>query len=185
MKRMIPVVVCALMLASVAYGQKPVRFLAGVGIGLPTGDLSNGWNLGFHGRFNVVIESSPGFTIEPNFQFDLFPLDKQGISGLSGGGVHALIFGADFRYLFPSSSPTRFFVVGGAGIAAWGISDLRYQGDLEVAGDSETKPSFSFGWGIMFGSSPTMKYFVEMRYSTILSSGSDVTWVPITFGLKF
>jgi hypothetical protein len=162
-----------------------MQAFVGAGVGIPLGDVGVRWNMGLHSSINLAISMSPGFSLEPKLSYHGFSLDRQKLTGYSGGSLHALIVGVDFRYFFPSYSPVRFFVVGGIGTAAWGTSDLKYYGQSVASGRSESNPVFSVGWGTLLKSSESADFFIEMRYNTISASGISINWIPITFGLRF
>lgn len=67
----------------------------------------------------------------------------------------------------------RPYILGGLGFS-----------NADLGGASETKLTFGAGGGVLF-SIGTMHAFVEGRYMSVQTSGSSITFLPITFGLLF
>jgi hypothetical protein len=56
--------------------------------------------------------------------------------------------------------------------------------NFDGGGGSETKLAFGAGGGILF-SIGTMHAFLEGRYMSVQTSGSSLTFLPVTLGLMF
>lgn len=102
--------------------------------------------------------------------------------GLTGdtkiaGGMASVVYG-----LAPSTASARPFVTGGLGF---------YNVKTEFTGpgassDSETKVGFGVGAGVMFKlGTGGMRAVVATRFTSVSTSGSSLTFLPITVGLSF
>jgi len=90
-----------------------------------------------------------------------------GSTSILGGNVSLLYhFGAP-------RAPARPYVLGGLGFY-----------NVDAFGSSETKIGFGFGGGVLFGLG-AFNAFAEARYLSVQTSGSSITFVPLTVGLMF
>jgi hypothetical protein len=91
------------------------------------------------------------------------------------GGMASLVYG-----LGSSASSARPFVTGGLGL---------YNVKIDVTGvgsGSESKLAFGIGAGVMFKlGTGGMRAVVATRYTSVSTSGSATTFLPITVGLTF
>jgi hypothetical protein len=145
-----------------------VSFGLGAGLILPTGNYGTADKAGWHvmGLIQLPIAQSP-----IHLRFD-------GMYGMTsnkaGGGSIKLAGGtADLLYhLGDRAASVRPYVLGGLGFYNVNFG----------AGTSESKFAFGLGGGVLFGVG-TMHAFVEGRYMSIQTSGSSLTFLPITVGL--
>jgi hypothetical protein len=146
-----------------------VRFGVGGGVILPMGNYGDFDKAGWHvmGLIQLPIAQSP-----IHLRFDALygaTSHKGGGSGstkLTGGTADLLYHLGDRR------SSVRPYVMGGLGF--FNVSD----------GSSTTKFAFGLGGGILFGVG-TMHAFLETRYMSIQTSGSSLTFLPISLGVMF
>jgi len=91
------------------------------------------------------------------------------------GGMASVVYG-----LGPSTAAARPFVTGGLGL---------YSVKIEfppLPSASETKIGFGAGAGLMFkAGTGGMRVVVATRFTSVSTSGSDLTFLPITVGLTF
>ena len=89
---------------------------------------------------------------------------------------------ADGLYYFPSTSPTKFYVIGGLGEYGLGGKVETSAGDVSV--DRQWKFGLNGGVGAQFGLSG-FSTFVEARFHTVFAEGSNANFIPITVGVNF
>jgi outer membrane protein with beta-barrel domain len=143
-----------------------VSFGVGGGVTLPVSDYGTSDKAGWHllGLIQLPISQSP-----IHLRFDVL----YGSTSHKGGGGNTTLTGgtADLLYhLGDRASSVRPYVLGGLGV--FNVSD----------GSSTTKFAFGLGGGILFGVG-AMHAFLEGRYMSIQSSGSSLTFLPVTVGL--
>ncbi|HWH02806.1 MAG TPA: hypothetical protein VN674_03880 [Gemmatimonadales bacterium] len=144
-----------------------VRFGVGGGFLIPTGDYGKVDKTGWHvlGLIQLPISGSP-----IHLRFD----------GIYGSTTHQSAFGsgkttvaggtADLLFHLGSrGSAVRPYLLGGVGL-------------FHVS--SESKFGYGLGGGFLFGVGTTHA-FLEARYMSVQTSGSSLTFVPITAGLMF
>jgi hypothetical protein len=146
------------------------RFGLGVGATFPMGDYGDVDKMGVN--LLGVLQFSLASTTPVHMRVDgiYSSTAHDGASGstsILGGNVSLLYhFGA------PAAS-ARPYVLGGLGFY-----------NVDAFGSSETKIGFGFGGGVLFGLA-SFNAFAEARYVSISTSGSSVTFVPLTVGLMF
>lgn len=145
-----------------------IRFGLGGGIIVPIGDFADfdesGWNL--LGVIQLPIAHSP-----IHLRFDAL----YGATSHKVGSGSTKLFGATADLLYhvgDRAASVRPYVLGGLGF--YNVSN----------GSSATKFTFGLGGGILFGIGD-MHAFLEGRYMSVQTSGSSLTFVPITLGLMF
>lgn len=164
---------------------KSVSFMLGAGIGMPTGDLSDGWKMGFHGTGRVGFEVAPKIDILAGLDYHLFPIDDMGDASVDGGTLSTLNIGGDAKLnLGTPEMSANPFLLGGFGMAIYTISDLTYDdpglGTVTVSFSSETDLFIEIGGGVEFN-----QFFLEGRYVNIFSEGSSISYIPFSLGVKF
>ena len=165
----------ALFATPALYGQHPqptegVRFGVGGGITLPTGNYGTVDKAGWHvlGLIQFPISQSA-----IHLRFDALYGSTSHKSGFGSGNTKLTGGTADLLYhLGNSAASVRPYVLGGLGI--FSVSD----------GSSTSKFAFGLGGGILFGVG-TMHAFAEGRYISVQTSGSSLTFIPISVGLMF
>ena len=148
-----------------------VRFGLGVGATVPMGDYADIDKTGYHllGVLQMPLASSP-VHIRVDAMYSQTSHDAvSGNTTLLGGTVDALY------HLGDRAASARPYILGGLGF---------YNVDFGGAAGSETKLAFGFGGGVLFGLSG-LHAFAEARYMSVQTSGSSLTFVPITIGLMF
>lgn len=161
--------------APALHGQHPqptegIRFGVGGGITLPTGDYGTVDKAGWHvmGLIQLPISQSP-----IHLRFDAMYGSTSHKSGFGPGSTKLTGATADLLYhLGESRASVRPYVLGGLGI--FDVSD----------GSSQSKFAFGLGGGILFGVG-TMHAFLEGRYISVQTSGSSLTFIPVSVGLMF
>jgi hypothetical protein len=181
-------VVFAIVLLALSAGaaeSKHMPVYIGAGFSVPTGDAGDGWNVGFHGQVGFGIAAGPRIEIIPTVGYHTFALDKQGTT-VSGGGLSVLMFGGDCKISFVDArQKTAPYILGGLGVGNAKISDVTIPGYGTLSGDSETKVYFNFGAGVDIGTASSTAFFVQGRFVSVSTSGSAITYIPLTVGLRF
>lgn len=148
-----------------------IRFGVGGGLTLPMGNYGDVDKAGWHvmGLIQLPISQSP-----IHLRFDAMYGQTSHKSGFGSGNTTLTGATADLLYhLGDHAAKVRPYVLGGLGFY-----------NVDAGGGSSTKFTFGLGGGILFGVG-TMHAFLETRYMSIQSSGSSLSFLPITFGLMF
>lgn len=181
-------VLLTLTLSSAVMAQQngPIKGVLSAGISNPTGDANDLWNMGFHLMGGVGFQVAPMLQFVPKIEFHLMPLDKMGVTDLSGGTMHVLMFGGDMM-VAPEihNSSLRPLFIFGLGVGTVSASDLKYQGDTWVQFQSETKIYYNIGAGLQFETGPRTSMFVAVKFVSVQTEGTAITFAPITIGASF
>jgi opacity protein-like surface antigen len=145
------------------------RFGLGLGATMPMGDYGNLDKMGINilGVFETPLARSPLY------------LRLDGIYSTTahkGASGNTSILGATASVLYHLSAPqaqARPYILGGLGIY-----------NVDVGPSSETKIGYALGGGVTF-TIGGLSAFAEARYASIQTSGSSITFVPVTVGLMF
>jgi len=171
MKRLLlSVVALGVMAASTATAQS-VRLSLGAGGVVPTGDYSTVDNAGWHvlGALEVGLPRSP-VAIRGDLMYGQTGHDVTLITGdtkLTGGTAN-LVY-----YVGAPKMPVRLYFLAGLGYY-----------NVDISGSSESKVAFGGGTGVSLGMGPA-HLFAEGRYMSIETSGSALTFLPVTLGMTF
>lgn len=159
---------------------KNIDVYLGGGVSVPTGDLDNGWNLGFHGTGRIGLSVAPKLDILFGIDFHRFSLDvPPGVSGVRGGDVTTILFAGDLKIdLGAPVTTTNPYLIGGIGISVASISDLKLSRFSPISTDSETNFLVEVGGGIEFA-----KIFIQAKFVNIFAKGSSISYIPITLGV--
>ena len=186
----LPRILTGLALASVL-GATPAmaqgaEFSLGGGLGIPLSDFDDVANLGWHGLAGVsfVPEGSP-VGIQVDGQYQQYKLDDEVV--LSDDLKQRLIFGtANAVYKFNTAEGTAFrpYLIGGGG-----VYNVKVTGEDDVGGvidtdNSVTKFGLNAGAGFDFKAG-SAGLFVEGRFHNVFTEGSNLTFIPISVGIRF
>jgi hypothetical protein len=146
------------------------RFGLGLGATLPMGAYGDGDKLGYNliGVLQLPLAHSPVHLRIDGLYSQTAHEGIDGSTDLLGGTVSALY------HLGDRISSTRPYILGGLGF---------FNVDPGVGG-SETKIAFGFGGGALF-SLAGFNAFAEARYVSVQTSGSSVSFIPVSVGLMF
>jgi hypothetical protein len=146
-----------------------IRFGFGAGPTLPIGSFGDSDKMGYHvlGAIQLPISGSP-----VHLRIDVL----YGQTSHDVGAGSTTLFGATVDALYHlghrAASP-RPYILGGLGLY-----------NVDAGGTTQSKIAYGFGGGLLFGLSG-LNAFVEARYMSVQTSGSSLTFVPITVGLMF
>lgn len=181
MKRMlhaaVALVLVSLVAASAAQAQTArASFFLGGGATIPTGDFGDGFKTGWNGvgGVNIMLPGVP-FGIRVDGMYSQNKLDA------AGSDAKIKIFGGNADAVFAFGAPgsmVKPYVLAGVGAA-----NAKFD-DGAGFSDSETKFAFNGGAGINFMLS-SVTIFVEGRYFSISTSGSNTNYIPVSVGVKF
>ena len=146
-----------------------VRFGLGLGATMPIGDYGDLDKMGYHilGVLQMPLAGSP-----VHLRFDAM----YGQTGHDVGSGNTALLGGTVDVLYhlgARAASTRPYVLGGLGFY-----------NVDGGAGSQTKIAFGFGGGVLFGLGG-FNAFAEARYMSVQTSGTSLTFVPITIGLMF
>jgi len=146
-----------------------IRFGFGAGPTLPIGNFADVDKMGYHilGALQLPISGSP-----VHLRVDVL----YGQTSHDVGSGNTTLFGATVDALYhlgDRAASARPYILGGLGLY-----------NVDAGGATQSKIAYGFGGGLLFGLSG-LNAFVEARYMSVQTSGSSLTFVPITVGLMF
>jgi opacity protein-like surface antigen len=167
-----------------------VTFTVGGGASFPTGDDSKAWNTGFN------LLAAVGFTV-PNFPIGIRvegTYDRFGLKDLCGGLANcstsgdANMWGGNLEGLFNipvENSGLAPYILAGVGLAhITGSASATVEGETASGSGSDTRFAWNAGAGLRFRLS-SVDAFVEARYRSIATEGSNSNIVPVLVGVTF
>jgi opacity protein-like surface antigen len=174
MKRILSLTSAALLLlAASATAQSKAEIGIGGGITQPTGDFGDVAKLGWHGLATItVFPGSQPFALQGSAFYGQNKFDT--------GGGKTKLFGAlgEFKLdLRTGASFTPYVVAGG------GLVNVK----TSVPGgtsSSDNKGALDAGVGAGYTGASKVGFFVEARYVNVFDSGPDLTFIPVTAGLR-
>ncbi len=172
MKRMISVAIAtgaALVLGTTAASAQSLTFGAGGGVTIPTGDFKTAAKTGWHGIGFIGYDLSSGLGLRAEGFYGQNKVKGGGSQNWKlAGGLGSL------SYAFQTSGSVKPYIIGSAGVF-----------NPKVAGFSETKFTFGGGAGIKLKAGSDANVFLEGRYLSVNTSGSNLNFIPITLGVSF
>jgi hypothetical protein len=176
MRKAVVAVAIGMLSSSSALHAQGAEFSLGGGLGIPLGTFDDLVKIGWHGTAGIsfVPQGAPvGIQVDGNFsQFsDETPFDIKS----------QLIYGtANAVYHFESSEDSGFrpYLIGGGG-----VYNSKTTGDDALEG-STTKFGINAGAGFNFQAGGA-GLFLEGRFHDVFTDGDNVTFIPLTFGIRF
>lgn len=151
-----------------------VRWGVGAGLLMPMGDYKNADKLGFTGGLGGTYYLPGGVGIRVDASYGTTS-EKSGIAAHTTkilGGMASVV------YAFSSTGP-RPYVMGGLG-----LSNVKV--NVGSTSASETKVAFGFGAGVSLPmGTGHSRLFAETRYTSVSTSGTSTTFLPIVVGISF
>lgn len=167
------ITVAAALVAAPAQAQMPVSLGIGGGLTMPSGDLAEATDNGYHGLVTMRA-SLPTLPVHLRVDglYSRLPMAAAfGVDDISTiGAIGAL------GYDIVPVGPARLYALAGGGYY-WSKAEVP---DAERVGD--------FGWNAGAGFRMNMlaaKLFVEARYHSISTEGGKMATTPVTVGLSF
>ena len=147
------------------------RIMVGGGLLMPMGNYKDLDKMGFLGQAGVGFPVGPvGIRIEGDYGQTSHKDTTSGNTKIIGGMASVV-------YHFKSPSTIKPYVLGGLGM---------YNVKIDVSGVSGSSTKLAFGGGAglelkMTGAS----LYLEAKYVNITTSGSSLSFIPITVGVRF
>ena len=164
------------------------------GLSVPLGDFADGVKSGFNAGAHLAFKPAAlpfGLRVEGQFnQFDLKGLEDDGEELEVDGNARIISGTVNGVFGVPAaSSAFRPYLI--AGVGAYN-EKVTFDFLGESLSESQTKLGINGGVGIEFGLSG-LATFIEARYHMVFDkeddeetgAGSNTTFVPISFGIKF
>jgi hypothetical protein len=185
MKRVISlfaaVAMTVVMSASVAQAQSPIRFGIAGGLTMPSSDLGDVFENGFHGQFMLGFGMMAlPIKLRADVTYHSLGFDQEGVIGVGDDDDLRVISGALNAIVGMGGIGVKPYFTGGVGLYNSKIGDLDAENDFGLNG----------GVGLEF-SLTGMSTFLEVRYIKIFvgddEEGGDFSaaMIPITFGILF
>ena len=174
----------ALLIAATAQAQgtsgsvgKSYKFGGDLGAAVPLGDFADGADVGYHigGLFEYTPKSMP-----VSWRGEL-AYNHNGISDIDGNFSMLNLVGNAVMPLGNKAGSIRPYVIGGMGVYRVKAS-ASFEG-VDVS-QSDTKFGLNAGGGLSFHLSG-FETFVETRFNSVFTDGSNMNFMPFTFGFKF
>ena len=167
---------------------RPFKIGGELGASIPTGDFGDISDLGFHvgGLVEYKPQSMPvhlrgEIAYHRNGLKSGYFSDIPGAGDIDGNVSMINILGNAVIPFGDAASTVRPYAIGGLG-----VYHTKFAGD--VAGfdisDSSTKFGLNLGGGFTFNLSG-FETFVEARFHSVFAEGSNLNFIPISFGFKF
>lgn len=169
------------------------------GPALPSGELNDGWSLGFHGGVTLDLSLKGGFTLfaDGHYNSFMFDIDDWGLPAnatFSGGtfGVFSLTAGG--KYFFPMQSNIKVYGMAGLGLFMQSISDVTvryriitswYTADVTSTWSTDSATDFGvlFGFGMHYPMSPKLSLVGEFRMVVIFTEEESTVFIPLVIGV--
>ncbi|MHB1224905.1 MAG: outer membrane protein [Gemmatimonadaceae bacterium] len=153
-------------------------------------DVAGGTNAGFTiaGSVGITPVNSPvAYRLEAQYtRFGLDPDPRFGPGGApetADGHLSSLSGIASVVVTIPIAGRFRPYLIGGAGVYRL-TSDITQEPNSTFGPTGVTRFGLNGGAGVEVAVGP-LRTFVEARYHNAFASGSDVSFVPVTIGMKF
>ena len=177
MKRIVSVALAAgaVMMLATASAHAQVAVGVGGGVTIPIGDFGDLAKTGWHGLANVGYNMPSGLGVRGDFYYGQNNADAgSGKAKLAGG------FG-NLLYNFKSAS-VQPYVIGSIGFI-----NAKFESGLGglPSSNSSTKIAFGGGAGLKFKAGTDSHIFVEGRYISVNTEGTNLNFIPITVGISF
>jgi opacity protein-like surface antigen len=187
----------ALLIAATAQAQgtsgstsgRPFKLGGALGATVPLGDFSDGADLGFHlgGLIEYKPQSFPvnlrgEITYHRNgLKADYFSGQNPAIGNVDGNFSMIDFIGNALIPFGDAASTARPYVIGGIGL--YRMKASASFGGLDVS-DTQTKFGINVGGGFSFNLSG-FDTFVEARFHSVFTEGSNTNFIPLSFGFRF
>lgn len=179
MKQLLLIAVCSFFLMTVAglsaSKQEQMSIGGDLGLALPTGDLGNSAKTGFG------ISASWNYFINPQLSFGVL-LGYTSFGGGSGFSFSSVPLNAGIYYRFTKGGTVKPYLGLETLLYFLGIS---YSDGFSSGSTSETKFGFTPVFGIAFPVEKELEVRINAKYSIVMSSGSNWTYITISGGLHY
>jgi opacity protein-like surface antigen len=161
----------AVMSASVAEAQSPIRFGLAGGLSTPQGDLGDGFKSGFHGQ--VML----------GFGMMMLPVKLRADLSYHSLATENALINDDLRVI--NGALNAIIGMGGIGVKPYVTGGVGFYNSKFGEGDAANDFGLNGGVGLEF-SLTGMSTFLEARYVKVFVEGDgSFALVPVTFGIMF
>ena len=174
----------ALLIAATAQAQansgsvgKSYKFGGDLGAAVPLGDFGDGADVGYH--VGGLLEYTPR-SMPVSWRGEI-AYNRNGITDVDGNFSMLNLVGNAVMPFGDKSASIRPYAIGGLGIYRVKAA-VSFQG--ESISQSDTKMGLNAGAGLSFHLSG-FETFVETRFNSVFTDGSNMNFMPLTFGFKF
>jgi opacity protein-like surface antigen len=166
--------VMALVVAARPASAQSIRWGLGAGLLMPMGNYADADKMGYTAGLGGTYYLPGGVGIRADVSYGTSS-EKSGVADHTTkimGGMASVV------YAFGAAGP-KPYVMGGLG-----LSNVKFSAG--GTDQSETKVSFGFGAGVAFPlGTGGNRLFAETRYTSVSTSGSSVTFLPLVVGISF
>lgn len=178
---------------------QPFNLYAGAGMtfGSAPDEFRDFHNEGYHIFGGLGLNLMPLIQFVGKVEYHSFSKDFDmflpSVADIDGGTRRVLMFGVDARLgVNVPTAPVTPYLFGGIGLAR--STETDYQTMLEDLTDDElailgyenqTDLYFNIGGGIEFKFLEILNMFVQGKYTVIKQDGDNLSFIPISVGLKF
>lgn len=159
-------------------GQRPVSLGLAGGASIPSGELREGVDVGWHGLATIVVSSLMhplGLRIDVAYNRFAYSDVTPALAGEYQSTGSATL---NFTYRLPmTNSPMSPYLISGLGA-------YRSECSLETGCEATTR----YGWNVGLGTKLYVlgfRSFLEARYHRTEIGDTDVNYFPLTFGILF
>jgi opacity protein-like surface antigen len=167
---------------------RPFKLGGTLGATIPLGDFGDGADLGFHvgGLIDYKPQSTP-VTLRGEIVYHRnglkqgFFSDIPGAEDVNGNVSMISVLGNGVIPFGDAESTARPYLIGGLGVYR-----LKFSGDVAGFDISSTSTKFgiNLGGGFSFNLSG-FETFIEARFHSVFTEGSNTNFIPISFGFRF
>lgn len=158
-----------------AHAQFPHLSVMG-GVSFPKGDASQAEDMGYNGGLGLGF-SAPMIPIGLRIEADLhhFPGKADNVGSGLTASTNVYSGTVNATYSLPLPMPVKPYAIAGLGYYGAIVTVDNVPGST-----SQSKLGYNAGVGVSFS-----RFFAEMRYHHMNTSGSAITFMPLTFGITF
>lgn len=178
---------------------KPFNLYAGVGMTFSSGpdEFRDFHKEGYHMFGGVGLNLIPVIQFVGKVEYHSFSKDFDmflpSVSDLDGGTRKLLMFGVDARLgVSVPTAPVSPYLLAGIGLARSSEGDFETvledltEEEIDILDyENQTDFYFNIGGGIEFKFLQVLNMFVQGKYVAIKQDGDNLSFIPISVGLKF
>lgn len=179
MRRLILLVIAALIGASVSASAQSLELSLGGGATQPSGDFGDAAKLGWHVLGTIsVFPSDATYAIQGTGFYGQNKFDG------TGGDTFKLYGGLlEFRLDLRSGAAFRPYFMAGGGLThvSGGAASSAPPPAISFG---DTKGTFSGGIGVAYEGKSGVGFFAQARYVNVFFSGPDLSFIPLSAGIR-
>jgi len=171
-------------------------YLGGL-IALPSSDgFSHSYDEGYHAFAGIGGNLSDEFHLIGKAEYTEFDLATSNSDPFDGNGLSIWSFGGDLRYALGSDNTAKLrpFLLGGVGVAVVDFANTHSNVNIDVDNNNNQFPLtdrpndekfyYNVGVGMELTASENFGLFIQGRYVSIATTGENMSYVPISLGLR-